>query len=331
MEGIHRSRQGGLALISVLLVFAICAVIAAHLLHRNYLDMRRATNSINGLQADYYALGGEQLARQLLYDDILSDRRQNRALDHLAESWALPGKTFDADEGKIRISIHDAQSRLNVNTFAGQGSAAGPEALVSALLKLGAKPNLAPKILDWVDTDGAVRPAGAEDGEYSSMKPPRRVPNAAMGDISELHAMGVEDESYNRLAPLLVALPASTAVNVNTASPALLDALLGSTGAGARIAALRKLKPIESVAALADAGVNVPSASMSLLGVASSYFEVVVEVEFDGYYRRLISLLVRDTDERGIPRVRVVRRTLGQIPWGQDSSVEGSKADESGR
>lgn len=325
----RRSNQKGLALIAVLLVFAICAVISAHILHRNYLDFRRTANYINGLQADYYALGGEQLARQYLYQDMLQDRKKNISIDHLSEDWALAEHNFETEGGQIRVKISDAQARLNLNSFAVTNDSS-PGA-ISALTRMGFAVETSAKLLDWIDSDSQPRSGGAEDSVYTSRIPPSLTPNTLMGDVSEMKAVGVESKLYNEKSQMLTALPTTTSVNINTASQNLLDAMFGVSGVGAKIVSLRKIRPIESLNDLTEQGIAIPSQLTSQLGVASRYFEVNVDVVFNDYYRRLRCLVLRDTDERGVPRIRTVRRTIEQVTWLEQSSSEGNRDNASRR
>ena len=81
------SRQRGIALISVLLVFALATVIASEIIARNALDIRKTANYLNSQQAYYYALSGEAYARQLLYRDF-SEANGSAPSDALTDDWA---------------------------------------------------------------------------------------------------------------------------------------------------------------------------------------------------------------------------------------------------
>lgn len=325
------SRQSGLALVAVLLVFAVAALVAGHIVHRNHLDFRRAATALDGLQADYYALGGEQLARQLIHEDLVNDRRANRLVDHTGEAWAAPGMRFDAEDGEIRIRISDAQARFNLNSLGRPGDQEGERLLARMAARVELQPQFAPRVLDWIDADGTARAGGAEDAAYGRGSPPTRAANGPMADMSELLVLGLAPPEYRRARSLFTVLPIATTVNINTASAPLLDALSGAPGTGAKVVALRARQPLESVAALAQAGVQLPPGVSQRLGVATSCFDVVVEVDFNGYYRRLDSLIVRDLDDKGAPRVRTLWRKLGQTPWIEPGSSQERIQDDSGR
>ncbi|MDY0007561.1 MAG: type II secretion system protein GspK, partial [Spongiibacteraceae bacterium] len=58
-----------MALISVLLIFALVVILASDIASRQYLDTRSTANLLGMRQAEYYALGAEEWARQMLYRD----------------------------------------------------------------------------------------------------------------------------------------------------------------------------------------------------------------------------------------------------------------------
>ena len=108
-------RQRGVALISVLLVFAIITVIASEIVSGQYFSLRKTGHLVTHSQAREYALGGESYARQLLYQDFEEGQTTENASDSLDEAWAKPDQEFDFSDGKLTISIIDLQSKFNVN------------------------------------------------------------------------------------------------------------------------------------------------------------------------------------------------------------------------
>ena len=79
-----------------------------------------------------------------------------------------------------------------------------------------------------LDADNDPQPnGGAEDEYYMSLQPPYLAANRLMTDVSELALVrGFNDQVRERLNPFVSALPANTAVNVNTASPEVLSAVI---------------------------------------------------------------------------------------------------------
>ena len=63
-------RQAGVALVSVLLVVAIGTVLAVSMIQEQYASIQISRGYLSRTQANQYALGGEELARQILYADF---------------------------------------------------------------------------------------------------------------------------------------------------------------------------------------------------------------------------------------------------------------------
>ena len=158
------SKQQGVALISVLLVFAIATVIASEVISRNYRDIRRTANLISSKQAYHYALAGEAFARQILYRDF-----DKTSTDSLTETWAAELDTFDIDNGSMTIDIVDLQSRFNLNNLIdSEGrlelkAAAQFQRLLSAL---DIDSNYTARLVDWLDKDTQAMSDGGEDASY---------------------------------------------------------------------------------------------------------------------------------------------------------------------
>jgi type II secretory pathway component PulK len=118
-------------------------------------------------------------------------------------------------------------------TVAQPGRGASPpwqlaEAQFRLLLEqLDIDPEITQAILDWLDPDSETRyPNGAEDDYYIELDEPYRAANGPIVDLSELKLIrGVTDEIVAKLEPFLVALPAFTLVNVNTAPKEILRSL----------------------------------------------------------------------------------------------------------
>jgi general secretion pathway protein K len=95
------------------------------------------------------------------------------------------------------------------------------------LEQLDIDPEITQALLDWLDPDSETRfPNGAEDDYYIELEEPYRAANGPIVDLSELKLVrGVTDEIYAKLKPFIVALPAFTLINVNTAPAEILRSL----------------------------------------------------------------------------------------------------------
>ncbi len=87
---------------------------------------------------------------------------------------------------------------------------------------------LADALADWIDADSEPRPrGGAEDGYYLELEQPYLAANRPLIDVAELALVrGFDGEVRARLRPFVTALPRFTAVNVNTAAPEVLAAIV---------------------------------------------------------------------------------------------------------
>ena len=197
-------QQRGVALISVLLVFALAAIIASEVISRNYRDIRRTANLINGKQAYHYALSGEAFARQILHRDFKETQS-----DTLGDKWAEDLETFDIDDGAMTINIYDLHSRFNINSLIdanGRVDKLAAAQFQRLLDVLAIKGHYTQRLIDWLDSNSVATPDGAEDSAYqfSHYLPANR----AMTDKSELRLLlGMSFEDYEKLKSYIVALP----------------------------------------------------------------------------------------------------------------------------
>lgn len=225
MNAHHAGRQRGVALITALLILALCTTAAVFLTHQHELSIRRTGNIITGNQAYLYALGGEALAMSVLNYD-----RKNTQFDALNEEWAMETVPLPVDGGFIQGTLSDAQGRFNLNNLVQNGKVepVWVERFQQMLAYFGLQPGLAAAVIDWMDPDqSASGPFGAEDDYYAGLVPPYRAANAPMKTLSELRLIrgfnGIKD--LDLLLKHLVVLPEPTAINVNTASREVLISL----------------------------------------------------------------------------------------------------------
>jgi general secretion pathway protein K len=222
-------RQTGVALITAILITALVSSVALSLAWDNALDMRRTMTLLYRDQAVQVALGAENWVQQILQDD-----QAESDTDHLGEIWAteLPGLPVESDavQGELFGSIEDLQSRFNINNLIDESGEVDELALQQfqrLLQVLGLDPRFAAIAADWVDSNQeAGFPDGAEDAIYTGFVPTYRTPNVPITSASELAALeGMDNESYELLRPHIAALPGRTGINVNTATPAVLQSL----------------------------------------------------------------------------------------------------------
>lgn len=298
MKRFAGNRARGVALITVLLVMALVAVIAAEMLRRgNYLRSSFAGQLLSR-QAYYYALGGEAFARQLLALDL---QGANKGRDTLDEAWALTedAAPFEIDDGAMTLRIRDLQGRFNLNNVVDAEGVVRADGLAqwrNLLAAQGLSAGYADEWLDWVDADQQRSASGAEDGDYTGY-------GTADGfevDASALRLLrSMRPEDYAKLEPAVVTLPENTPLNVNTAtasalrslSPAISVARADRVVAGQETGGFKTIDEFRQVA-----GVSADLVPDDLLSLASNYFEVRVVVRYQGRWQRLRTVLHRDSN-----------------------------------
>lgn len=304
-------RQSGVALISVLLVFALAAVIAAEILSRTSFAIRSTGSQLIAAQAYEYALGGEAYARQLLTRDFEEDRK-NGPRDHLDEHWAKSAQVYEFDQGVLEISIRDLQSQLNINNLVVGNAEANPEPYRRLLNNLNLDTEWVIAWQDWIDPDILPRQAANEDEGYLALKTPYRAANRPLAHLSELVlARGMTWSAYQQLSQHLVALPQATQVNINTASAATFAHMLSEVDAAVaeRLVDARGAQGFASFEEFTQlevlAGVTINPSDFTL---QSQFFEVRVRASFAERVAWLTSILYRDA-QTGMIRVISRERT----------------------
>ena len=109
----NRSRQQGVALITVMLIVALASIIAAQMTTRLQTQMQRSTNISFNQQAYWYAMGAEAFTKRVLMK-VLKDEPD---VTHLEQIWAEGGSNYPVDFGEISGVISDLQSCLNLNAL----------------------------------------------------------------------------------------------------------------------------------------------------------------------------------------------------------------------
>ncbi|WP_300409920.1 type II secretion system minor pseudopilin GspK [uncultured Alcanivorax sp.] len=314
----RNAKQRGVALIIVLMLFAILATITLEIVFRQDRFLTRADNLLQWDKRYQYAMAAEVVAQQGLIDDLEDDRNNNAMVDDcVEEQWAVQLPPTPYEDAMLSASVQDLQGRFNLNwliTTSGGQFIRNPEAitqltrLIEQTFPPEANPSrLANEMADWLDSNNIVDSVeGAEDPEYRN----RRTPNLPAAHESEMRALlsfRVADQPAEPQAwGLLTALPLGTTLNVNTAPPQVLDAVIGDMAGTAAVQAVldaRQEKPVTEISELMklppldDLSADEKNDLASLLGVSSEYFQVMVDVEVDGQLSRLVSRLRRATGQ----------------------------------
>ena len=302
-----RRRERGVALITALIVVALATIVAADLAWDNALDVRRTRMLLYRDQAVQVALGAESWVASILRQDL-----EDTDSDHLGEIWASDLPPLPIDGGEVFGVIEDLQGRFNLNNLIdGDGGIHEPslEQFRRLLTALELDPRFAGLAADWLDADAdAEFPDGAEDSIYTGIVPPYRTANQLLSNASELAALeGMDKITFDTLAPHITALPGRTDINVNTATPWVLQSLDENLSPG-DVEGLVSERETEGFADVDNTfSTLVTPEVLSGLADSSNYFQLKVIVRIDTVRVTLYSVLRRGP--RG--SVSTILRSLG--------------------
>lgn len=296
--------QTGAALLAAMLTVALVATFTAAALWQQWRSVEVESAERARMQARWVLVGALDWARLILREDA----RQSAA-DSFAEPWAVPLRearlstflamdqnsappTDDSQETFLSGEIVDLQSRLNVTNLIQAGKIDQPS--LSAFTRLFRVLGLPPSALaQLVDRLRLVHDAETRDTEtqMDSMLwlPPQ--------DLDQLAWLGVAPQIIERLRPHVTLLPVPTPVNLNTASPEVIYAVVsGFEMADARrFVSARNLRPFDT---LADAETIGRAAGAKLkptqLSVSSRFFEVHSSLRNDRTTVQEIAVVQRD-------------------------------------
>lgn len=303
--------QRGVVLLSVLLILALLSALVYQLVGRQSLVVAQARQTFAGDQALQYALGAEELGRQILYQEWT----ESGAVDHLGEVWATPLAPMEVENGFLEIQVRDLNGCFNLNSVVsiqrgrqpgGQGSTAAdgtasPAAATNLnrfktlLRNANAPESLADRWLDWIDADQEITGFGAEDGEYLLREFAHRTADQLAGHVSELRVLGeIDAEQFAAIAPHICVLPTDELrLNVNTASAEAVAALNPTLSPTEMLALTESDRAYTDVTQFtAEYPDLIPAADA--LTVASEYFEIQVRAQVDDSLVELSSTLHRD-------------------------------------
>ncbi len=304
-NGRRGSAQRGAAVVSALLVVVLATTVVAGLFVRESVTVRSVENRLAMSQTRWIERAALDWAKVILRADARGGSA-SQTVDHLGEPWAVPVAETRLDEtvtAGARISdasrpamvagqILDAQARLNLNSLVRSGEVSRPhvEALRKLLQLLGLSGGLADGVVTRLvastprTVDGVAVPASA-------------LPLVRVTDLQTVP--GFDAAMVEMLSPFVVVLPRPTDVNLNTAPPEVISAVIPSLDlAGARRFVARRERTFFSQTADAVAQIDgQPVLPPNMLSVGSSFFIVRGMVRFDRVEASSETLLERKGSE----------------------------------
>lgn len=297
-------RQRGVALIIALLVVALSSLLVVALLDAGELTQARVRNGWRAEQSLQLSRGLEAWATA----GLLADLRQTGAVDAPGEQWAQPMPAITLPDARIEGRLRDLGGCFNINSIAPNGHS-DPLAMqrLSRLVKALRLPDrLATRLADYVDADRTTAQGSAEGGGSSESG------NAGgpLMDASELlHMPGMTASEWRSLSGLLCATPVDQPINLNTAPPAIWQALSNAIDPEmAQRLARTGVNPYSDITAVQAAlqREGVTGVDLSGCGVGSRYFMAEARIVLDDITFRRSMVLQRSPD-----RIRVIARMRG--------------------
>ncbi|MGR6873899.1 type II secretion system minor pseudopilin GspK [Pseudomonas sp. HK3] len=304
----NHNKQSGLALITVLFIFALVSMLAIGMQQRQTMDIAQASVTFTQTQAQLLMLSAEDIAKAGLSFDLQRDIKSSEEWDTASELWNQPFPT-QIDGAKFFVTVRDLQGLFNLNSLAPK--APNPTAALSRLQRLIVEidpqisSTVAINIKEWLTV------GHSNNFDYQNLTPPYRASEIEFTHPSELKLVKDMDiETYNKLEPYITALPAITALNINTTTKEILsswDPLLtssdadmlvkkthsGQCGKDRNVALYKDIKAFwqtPEIEKVTNKTTN-PSGSGQWaeadFTVKSQYFSVLIRIEFNG--RDLVS------------------------------------------
>lgn len=304
-------KQRGAALLTAMLTVALVVTLAAGALWQQWRAVEVEQAQRTQQQMGWILLGAQDWARLILREDANAG-----SVDHLSEPWALPLqearlKSFLNSEAQIDEAdsldqsflsgrISDLQGRMNLLNLVDNKKidADAFEAFGRLFATLGLPPN------SLVALTLQLKDAALGQG----LLMPER--------MSDLQRFGLSGPMLQALSPFVTLLPSRTPVNLNTAAPEVLMAVLPGLDAAAaqnlvqRRASAHFKSVEEALKAVPDLKPGVP---VSNLSVSSRYFEVRGLLRLDRLTLEQLSILERDGGQ-----IRVLSRQTGSLQSPRD-------------
>lgn len=259
-------------------------------------DIRRTELILNSNSAYLYAQGSIIWAIEQLNADW-KQQQPNKPVDKTPIQSAI-----SKQNGYTIFSvIYDAQSYFNMNNLTDtqyQIHFARLIQMVQPKINAAAAQNITKSIMDWIAV--GTNPALAE--YYLKLTPSYQAPHRLMVSPSELRLVkDIDAGLFSSLSPYIIALPKTTQININNASPVILMSLSPkmSFDSAKAIAAKSQQAPFASTQDFLNYDIvkNNPIDGAKIT-VTSNYFLVMTNVTLGQQSLIIYTLLERTTQDK---------------------------------
>lgn len=358
MKPVLKQSQGGVALISAMLVVSLVATLASVALWQQWRHVEVETSERQRVQSSWLLNGAFDWTRLILREDALAGlagssltsaggpMSASGGVDHLGEPWAMPLKeaklsTFLSQDKQLREGdpevflsgqVTDAQSRINLTQWVEAGDGKGSPRLsanmqltLSRLFSVLGLPSaeLETMAKGWLAATHAARQRALGNGGNSiTPTTPVGISGSATllpQQIVQLQWLGVQPETVARLAPYLTILPEPTPLNLNTASAEVIYAAVP----GLDLSSAQKFVQGRAASHFdnlsnATQALGVKSLDPAQFSLASRYFEVWGRMRLEDRTQEETALILRDAGNTSF----VWRRKIaGILPLSNQESL----------
>ena len=290
----HLIRQRGVAVVTAMLLTTLAISIVASLFWQQQVQVRSMENQRLQSQTKWIQRGALDWASVILrvnnnsnytsLDQVWATPLAETRLDQYIERERIQGENFDAS---LSGQVLDATARYNLNNLAKGGTPdkAEIEVMRRLLTNLRLEARLAQPIAEFVAAGQPLVAEPPQEGTTPVAQTPRTGAPIRLERVDDLLMVpGLKPEAVERLRPFVIVLPASnTDVNVNTAAPEVLAAVLpGSSMAEANsIVAQRQRVPWADVEKFKTSLQNPQPEVQPKITVKSTYFLVQSRIRLD--------------------------------------------------
>lgn len=275
----------GAALLVAMLVLTLVGTLAAGMVWQQSRAIGVESAERTRAQAAWILGGALDLGRVILRVDA-----RTPGVDHAGEPWATRlqeaslssllaqdrNNTVEgAPEAFLGGGIRDAQERYNLRNLIDPATRRLLPAELETLARLCESASVAPETAQTL-ANGLLAAWQAESGDSEAGAAAPLLPRR----LEQLAWLGLDPETLRRLRPYVDLLPEPTPLNINTASPEVMAAVIGIDASSAK--RLERRRPFKS---LNDATAEVPregALDPKRLSVGSNYFEIAGTLRMEG-------------------------------------------------
>ncbi|MEM8512293.1 general secretion pathway protein K [Massilia sp. MP_M2] len=288
------TRQRGVAVVTAMLLTTLAISIVASLFWQQQVQVRSMENQRLQSQTKWIQRGALDWASVILrvnnnsnytsLDQVWATPLAETRLDQYIERERVQGENFDAS---LSGQVLDATARYNLNNLAkgGKVDLIQLEVMRNLLTNLRLEARLARPIAEFVAAGQPLVAEPPQEGVPPVPQKPRTGAPMRLERVDDLLMVpGLKPEAVERLRPFVIVLPASdTNVNVNTASPEVLAAVLpGSSMSEANsLVAQRQRSPWNDIAKFKTVLQNPSPEAEPKITVKSTYFLVQSRIRLD--------------------------------------------------